>query len=211
VFSGGDVLRIEDGFLRSVGLGADLTQPLSLAVDTQGLYYDASRPSDLECILQETALRRGARARCSITKYNVGSSHWARPIGYMRVVLVVGQVESDAALRYGAPGICSNLALLQTIRRCPEAYIIYKPHPDVVAGLRAKGSDASSCTRRWCDEVVTGVSMDRLLEQVDEVHVLTSLSGFRSLLRGRRCSPMAAFRRLGPDAGCAAAPGEREC
>ena len=42
------VLRIEDGFLRSSGLGADLVRPLSLIIDDLGIYYDASAPSRLE-------------------------------------------------------------------------------------------------------------------------------------------------------------------
>ena len=43
---------MEDGFLRSVGLGSDLTAPASLVVDRQGIYYDPSKPSELESILQ---------------------------------------------------------------------------------------------------------------------------------------------------------------
>ncbi|MDQ1244566.1 MAG: capsular polysaccharide export protein, partial [Campylobacterota bacterium] len=42
---------VEDGFIRSVSLGSDLTQPFSLVVDTQGIYFDPSTPSDLEKIL----------------------------------------------------------------------------------------------------------------------------------------------------------------
>jgi capsular polysaccharide export protein len=99
------------------------------------------------------------------------------------VLLVPGQVESDASLAYGAPGIRTNLALLQAVRRDnPDAFIVYKPHPDVVAGLRAKGADEDE-TRQWCDEVVVDVAMDALLPQVDGVQVLTSLAGFEALLR----------------------------
>ena len=32
--------RVEDGFLRSRGLGADLVPPLSLVADDLGIYYD---------------------------------------------------------------------------------------------------------------------------------------------------------------------------
>ena len=46
------VLRIEDGFLRSVGLGVDLIRPLSWVMDGRGIHYDATRPSDLEHQLQ---------------------------------------------------------------------------------------------------------------------------------------------------------------
>ena len=38
------VLQVEDGFLRSVGLGADLVDPVSWVVDHRGV-YDAIQPS----------------------------------------------------------------------------------------------------------------------------------------------------------------------
>jgi capsular polysaccharide export protein len=189
------VIRLEDGFLRSVGLGADLVHPLSWVIDQRGIYYDATGPSDLECLLQGAEfgadlLARAARLRhrivdSGLTKYNVGKGSWRCPVAGMAVILVPGQVESDASLRFGAPGIAGNMALLQAVRVAnPQAYIVYKPHPDVVAGLRAKGQDEGEA-RRWCDEVVVDVAMSEMLAAVDEVHVLTSLAGFEALLRGR--------------------------
>ena len=50
------IFRLEDGFLRSVGLGADLVRPMSWVVDRRGIYYDPRSPSDLEVILSETEL-----------------------------------------------------------------------------------------------------------------------------------------------------------
>lgn len=191
-----EIIRLEDGFLRSVGLGADLIRPLSWVMDRRGMYYDATRPSDLEVLLSQTeftdALLARAAALCGrivdagLTKYNVGAAVWRRPAGVARAILVPGQVESDAALDCGAPGIRTNLGLLQAVRKAhPDAYVVYKPHPDVVAGLRARGA-AEDAAGRWCDEIVVDVSMDEMLLQVDEVHVLTSLAGFEALLRGRR-------------------------
>lgn len=193
---GVEVVRLEDGFLRSVGLGADLVRPLSWAVDWRGMYYDATHPSDLEILLSKTEFTDAMRARAAtlrerivdagLTKYNVGAAAWRRPAGLKRVILTPGQVESDAALDYGAPGIRTNLGLLQAVRKAnPDAYVVYKPHPDVVAGLRARGS-AEETAGQWCDEIVEDASLDELFSQVDEVHVLTSLSGFEALLRGRR-------------------------
>ena len=189
------LLRLEDGFLRSVGLGADLITPLSWVVDTQGLYYDATRLSDLEEILARTdfapaLLKRAAALRASIlrsglTKYNVGASDWSRPPGVQRIILVPGQVESDASLALGAPQVRTNMGLLQAVRRAnPDAYVLYKPHPDVLAGLRAKGVGEDGALR-WADAQVTEVGMGLLLPLVDEVHVLTSLAGFEALLRER--------------------------
>ena len=190
------VLRMEDGFLRSVGLGAELVRPLSWVVDGRGMYYDATAPSDLEWILathrfDEAQCIRAAQLRAQIvasrlTKYNVGSSVWARPLDARRVVLVPGQVESDASLAYGATGERSNMGLLRTVRAThPHDYIVYKPHPDVVARLRKVGVNEQDAIA-WCDEVLTDVSMGDLLPLVDEVHVLTSLTGFEALLHGKQ-------------------------
>ncbi|MCM5679018.1 capsular polysaccharide biosynthesis protein [Schlegelella sp. S2-27] len=189
------VLRLEDGFLRSVGLGADLVRPLSWVIDRRGIYYDATTPSDLEWLLQETAfdpplLERAKRLReritqAGITKYNVGSGEWARPATAQRVVLVPGQVESDASIALGARGVRTNIALLQAVRQvAPEAHIVYKPHPDVVAKLRRAGAGEADASR-YCDEIVVDTPMHLLLDRVDEVHVLTSLAGFEALLRGK--------------------------
>lgn len=186
--------QVEDGFLRSVGLGADLVKPLSWVIDSRGLYFDATRPSDLEALLQDGTLTRALRTQGAqlrqrivdgaLTKYNLAGAPWQRPPGDRTVVLVPGQVESDASLRFGSPELHTNLALLKAVRHArPRAWVVYKPHPDVVAGLRARGPEEAEAAR-WCDEVVTDARMDQLLAQVDEVHTLTSLSGFEALLRG---------------------------
>jgi capsular polysaccharide export protein len=160
------------------------------------MYYDATCPSELEQILQTTAFGPGMVARAKalreritalgLTKYNVGAATWQRPETRGPVILVPGQVETDASIRFGAPGVRTNAGLLRAVREAnPGAYVIYKPHPDVVAGLRRKGigeDDAYS----WCDELLIDVSMAALLNEVDEVHVLTSLAGFEALLRNRR-------------------------
>ncbi len=194
------VICLEDAFLRSVGLGADLVRPLSWVMDTGGMYYDATRPSTLETIFRENSfdealLRRAAVLRerivsAGLTKYNVGTGTWTRPAGKSRVILVPGQVESDASIAYGAPeGVCSvrrNMDLLRAVREAnPDAYVVYKPHPDVLAGLRTKGVDEDAALQ-WCDEQVVNVSMSEMLGQVDEVHVITSLAGFEALLRGKK-------------------------
>ena len=190
------VARLEDGFLRSVGLGADLIRPLSWVVDWRGLYFDSRQPSDLEVLLAETVfpdelLQRAASLRERVvaeglTKYNVGAMPWRRPAGASRVILVTGQVESDASIVYGAPEIKTNLGLLQAVRRAhPDAYLLYKPHPDVVAKLRAQGKGEVEA-EYWCDSMVVDAPMGELLREVDEVHCLTSLAGFEALLRGKK-------------------------
>jgi capsular polysaccharide export protein len=193
------VVRLEDGFLRSVGLGADLIAPLSLVVDRKGIYYDATRPSGLEELLgsaeftpellQRARALRERLVAARLTKYNVGTSTWRRPATLARVILVPGQVETDASLEFGAPGIRRNMELLEAVRReNPDAFVIYKPHPDVEARLRARGA-ADERALEWCDLTLGNEAMADLLHEVDEVHVMTSLAGFEALLRGRlvRC------------------------
>jgi capsular polysaccharide export protein len=192
------VIRLEDGFLRSVGLGADHVRPLSWLADRQGLHYDATRPSDLETYLATHKFTREERERAAalrariveggLTKYNVGVRIWRRPQNGRRVVLVPGQVESAASTMLGCPGEKTNVELLRAVRNLNrDAYIVYKPHPDVVAGLRPPGPTEHEA-RRWCNEVVTDAVMSELIQEADEVHVLSSLAGFEALLRGKAVS-----------------------
>ncbi len=187
-------LRIEDGFLRSSGLGADLIRPLSWVIDDLGIYYDATQPSRLEKILSDThwseeQLNRAEQLRQSIidaqlSKYNLAGRLWKRPEdSEQTVILVPGQVPTDASIRLGCQSINTNSGLLTAVRENnPDAYIVYKPHPDVIAGLRKKDSNGSEFDA-LCDEVVIDADGMHMLTEVDEVHTLTSLMGFEALIR----------------------------
>ena len=188
-----NVVRVEDGFIRSVGLGGDLIRPLSWVIDDVGMYYDATRPSKLENLIQHYNFDSEIKSRAEVlidsllsgklTKYNVGVFDWKRPNTSKPILLVPGQVESDASIEFGSPVIRTNLELLKRVREArPDAYIVYKPHPDVVAGLRKRG-DRENAASHWADEIVTHANMADMLEHVDEIHTLTSLTGFEALLR----------------------------
>lgn len=188
------VLRIEDGFLRSVGLGVDLIRPLSWCIDAQGIHFDSTRRCDLETLLATSTFtaeqcRRAAALRARIvaggfTKYNVGRGRWRRPHAKAPVILVPGQVPTDAALSFSMLEPTANLALLRAVREAnPDAHVVYKVHPDVVARMRAERESVAQA-RELCDEVVGDVNLAELLTEVDAVHVLTSLAGFEALLRG---------------------------
>ena len=104
-----------------------------------------------------------------------------------------GEVEDDASVRLGGGAIQSNQALLQAVReRCPDACLIFKPHPDVESGKR-RGRLAEREALRHCDVILRRASAAAAIAAVDEVHTLTSLLGFEALLRGvpvvdlRRC------------------------
>ncbi|MEP1613887.1 MAG: capsular polysaccharide biosynthesis protein [Roseobacter sp.] len=185
-----DMLRIEDGFLRSRGLGAELTPPSSLVIDDLGIYYDASKPSRLEMLIaQSQQLRPHQLMRAEklirqiknagLSKYNQQGAHPELPKGHR--ILVVGQVEDDASLIHGGADVRTNLALLKRTREeNPEAVLIYKPHPDVEAGLRAGAIDLESLA----DIFAHNADPAFLLGEVDEVWTMTSLLGFEALLRG---------------------------
>lgn len=193
---GVSLLRLEDGFIRSVGLGAHFVRPLSWVTDDLGIYYDASVPSRLESLLANiefdsalvarAAALRQALCDAGITKYNVGGGAWQRPANASRVILVTGQVETDASIRFGAPAIQRNMELLKAVREAnPDALVLYKPHPDVRHAVRKPGQHEHAAAA-WCDQVLDDEPLASLFEQVDEVHVLTSLSGFEALMRGKK-------------------------
>ncbi|WP_170604311.1 capsular polysaccharide biosynthesis protein [Ruegeria arenilitoris] len=185
-----DVTRIEDGFLRSRGLGAQLVPPMSLVTDNQGIYYDPTRPSQLEdLITRRETLRADQRLRAErltarlvsdrLSKYNIGNSTPGLPKGHR--ILVPGQVEDDASIQLGTGSIRTNRDLLLEVRKAnPDAILIYKPHPDVEAGLREGQLDANYSA----DYVVQDCDPAELLIQVNEVWTMTSLLGFEALLRG---------------------------
>ncbi|WP_197090399.1 capsular polysaccharide export protein, LipB/KpsS family [Cupriavidus basilensis] len=194
--AGVPLYRVEDGFIRSRGLGSDLYPPMSIVVDRRGIYYDPASGSDLETLLANTVfpdalLRRARNLRAmlvthGITKYgsDAGPAIAPLPAG-RRCVLVPGQVTDDASLRLGGAGIDSNLELLRRARAAePDAYIVFKPHPDVEAGHRP-GALADDLILRHADAIVRGTPLPPLLDAVDAVHTLTSLAGFEALLRGR--------------------------
>lgn len=189
------LLRMEDGFIRSVGLGSNLVAPLSLVIDDLGIYFNAQTPSRLEQILlgqefneQDLVLAKKLRNRlieANIGKYNVGNSGFRLNVTDKTAILVPGQVEDDASIRFGSPEIKKNLDLLRKVRELnPNAYIIYKPHPDVVSGNR-QGHIPTEQAVEFADEIVENANILDCINQVDEVHTMTSLAGFEALLRGK--------------------------
>ncbi|MEZ5656092.1 MAG: hypothetical protein R3E04_09435 [Sphingobium sp.] len=195
--SGARTMRMEDGFVRSVGLGSDLIPPLSLVLDRRGIYFDPHQPSDLEEILANAEFSaaelenahqvRNFIVEHGITKYNLEprrTPEWQ--CAGRDVILVPGQVEDDASIRFGCTDVRTNFDLLKAARAAsPGAYIVYKPHPDVLSGNR-QGKVALTQAMQWADRIETELSVISCIEACDEVHTMTSLTGFDALLRGKR-------------------------
>ncbi|XDJ36454.1 MAG: capsular biosynthesis protein [Burkholderia sp.] len=186
-------VRIEDGFLHSCGLGSDISPPCSQVIDRLGIYFDATRPNELNVLLNTAMFDEAelARAHClrqsiiraGLSKYNLGrrAPDWTAPEA-KPIILIPGQVADDASIRLGTGYISTVQALLDEVRaRRPDAFIVYKPHPDVMSvnrnGLVEVGRSA--------DLVDTDSDLISLIDRADEIHTLSSLSGFEALLRGK--------------------------
>lgn len=190
------LMRIEDGFIRSRGLGAKLTLPCSLCFDDIGIYYDARTPSSLEKILNTSDIDETMQNRArnlintivdgGLSKYNLKTAQASLEFDTnKKIILVPGQVEDDASVRFGGDTITSNLDLIKAVRaKNLDAFIIYKPHPDVMAGLR-EGHTARNDALSFADKIEEGGDIIALINAADEVHVNTSLTGFEALLRGK--------------------------
>ena len=193
--------RVEDGFLRSRGLGSDYVAPASLVIDMQGMYFDRHQPSELENLLNtydctdEQCLRamklRESIVASGISKYNTGAYNNAQfgrsPAGSGKTIcLIIGQVENDESIRRGCDAISTNTALCQAVRRKrPEGYLVYRPHPDVESGNR-KGMVCGNVLNSCVDEVDSDLPITMALNRCDELHTMTSLTGFEALLRHRK-------------------------
>lgn len=188
------IAELEDGFIRSAGLGANCVPPLSAIVDFSGVYFDPADPSDLEQILEHGDISHGLCQRAAalreqlvhsgVSKYGQTTCRVERPSGSCRRVLITGQVEDDRSMLSGGAGL-SNLELIKRARAIEgDAWLIYKPHPDVEAGHR-KGHIADQEVFRHANEIDRTTPITALLAVIDALHVITSLAGFEALLRGK--------------------------
>ncbi|EIT8298620.1 capsular polysaccharide biosynthesis protein [Campylobacter jejuni] len=191
------VSLVEDGFIRSISLGSDLTRPFSLIVDDKGLYIDPNKPSKLEELLQNEIFDENMLNRAKniikillenrFSKYN-GLKHENLKINAktgQKIILIPAQVEDDASMILGGFGL-STLDLLKEVRsKNQDAYIIFKPHPDVLSGNRV-GLKDETLILEFCDEIVKDCSIDSAIKIADEIHTITSTSGFDALLRAKK-------------------------
>lgn len=190
-----EALRVEDGFLRSVGLGLRHVHPLSLVIAPGRPHFDGRGPNSFDACVAEAdftpaLLARAAALRARIvalrlSKYNLPSAETLPDTGGRQAVLVPGQVVTDASIRFGAGAIRDDAALLKAVRaRFPTAFLLYKPHPDTLSGLR-RGRLAPRAALEMADAVVERADIATCLDWADRVATITSLTGFEALLRGK--------------------------
>ncbi len=193
------VWYVEDGFIRSSRPSASRTPPLSLTLDRSCPYFDCRQASELELLLNsfdfasDSALLSRAKAGIrllldhGVSKYNAGPDDSAKKLygpKRLRRVLVVGQVEADASIRFGCAEKFSNNDLVRlAAKEHPEAQVLYRPHPDVLSRVRHIGSDPKEI-EHLCQIIDQKLSIAEALKTVDHVYTITSLVGFEALLRG---------------------------
>jgi len=189
------VFLVEDGFIRSLTLGSSFFKPASLVIDSRGIYFDPTRESDLEYILNNYIFDEALIDRAQnlitlllenkISKYNHLADKEIK-VPNKNIKLVIGQVDDDMSIKKGGYGF-NSLKLLRIVKENSNSddFIIYKPHPDVVAGIR-KGVVEEKELYNYCDMIVIDTSLDSCFKVANEVHTITSLSGLEALMRGKK-------------------------
>ncbi|GAB5459476.1 MAG: capsular polysaccharide biosynthesis protein [Henriciella sp.] len=193
-----DVWHLEDGFLRSKGLGADHIHPSSLILDrSDGIYYRSDKPSSLENYLATHKFTEAERGRAAhyirkitasnLTKYNIGEKNSGYTISETaKNVIIFGQCEDDQSILFGSPKVRTNCQLIEKVLiDFPNSNIYFRPHPDVTAGLRRRLSDETQYQDRIT--IMSGsFPIWSNIQKFEVVCVMTSLAGFEALLRGRK-------------------------
>ena len=193
------IYRIEDGFVRSADLGARRVLPYSLVLDTTGIYFDGTRSSDIEHLLNTADITHTEQQAATyaieliktlqLSKYNLPMNANAPALpprnGRKRVV-ILGQVDKDLSMVYGNPENWDARRMIETaVAENPGADILFRPHPEVYARIR----ENAVCYRRFSSSVTISpptVPLPQLLDTADHVYVISSLSGFEAVLRDIR-------------------------
>jgi capsular polysaccharide export protein len=178
-------------------LGSNLVKPASLVIDSRGIYFDTTRDNDLNYYLgnidvsqQQLTIAKIFQKIIiakNISKYNcqvIKSPNW-KPRN-KKIILIPGQVDDDASIKFGALEIKNNIQLLKKVRDLNKnAYIVYKPHPDVLVKNR-KGFIEKNEVLKIADYYEDKCSIISCINCCDEVHTNTSLAGFEALIRNKK-------------------------
>ncbi|WP_352309719.1 hypothetical protein [Psychrobacter sp. W2-37-MNA-CIBAN-0211] len=192
-----DIWRVEDGFIRSANLGASGATPYSLVFDKSGLYYNSNNPSDVEKILnshdfninsnltEEASKLLQLIIDLKISKYNPPAIFHDTSLKLKKRVLVIGQVDNDASIRYGNPDKWTMEDMVRLAKyEHPDAEILYRPHPEIFKGFQ-ESNFKNTNVELFAEILSPDEHIIELLERVDHVYTITSLTGLEALLRGK--------------------------
>ncbi|MDE1991489.1 MAG: capsular biosynthesis protein [Rhizobiaceae bacterium] len=184
--------NLEDGFLRSVGLGKAGAVPLSIVVDDLGLPVDAGRPSRLERLIAGAGTEAGEIGKAireqivrhRISKYNhLPHKEPAIERTRKRRLLLVDQVVGDISVGKALGSAASFERMLADALATGEQCVI-RTHPDVMAGYRKGYLREAAKKHPGALFLQDPVSVASILDVVDEVWTVSSQFGMDALLRG---------------------------
>lgn len=200
---GKKIIFVGDSFLRSINTMADKNaeerykKGISFTFDDLTCYFDATRPSRLEVLLNDKNFRineeqlRRAR-KCidfivsnRLTKYNYQPIYTPN-IGRKGVkkVLVVDQSYGDMSILKGFGDDSTFEKMLQAaIEENPDADIIVKTHPDTIAGQGGYYTKLKQEGNIYLQ--TTPINPISLIEYCDKVYVCTTQFGFEALMCGK--------------------------
>lgn len=200
------VLLTEDGFIRSLNTWVGnynntLNKSHSVLFDSRAYYFDATKASDIENLLNDFNLRitpeQRVEARRLINKIvsNKVSKYNHQPIVTpsigregKRKVLIVDQSYGDFSIAKGMADDTTFEKMLEAaINENPDADILVKTHPDTIAGKKAerKGYYQDLVEHDNIYKVTFPINPYSLLEVCDKVYVCSSQFGFEALMAGK--------------------------
>lgn len=193
------VVYLEDGFIRSHGIGLSGEPGLSIIIDDLTPYYDATQASRLETFLASNKLvSKKIQTYCQncieriikhkISKYNDAPRHKLQ-IGRhdRKKLLIVDQRYNDMSVTYGlANSQTFEDMLSDAINYYHDWDIIIKQHPDSIKGGKSSyfNTERLSFAKEMNNIFIIDYDINpySLLELIDEVFVCTSQLGFEACM-----------------------------
>lgn len=176
-------------------------KPRSVVFDTLGFYFDATRKTQIESMLNDSNLivtpKQRAEARRLINKLvsNKVSRYNHQPIKKVNIgradypkVLVVDQTFGDRCITLGKADESTFAKMLRkAIEENPASDIIVKTHPCVIDGLKCYGHGYYDSLKEHANiyKVTFPINPYSLMEICDKVYVCTSQFGLEALMAGK--------------------------
>ena len=191
----GEFLLLEDGFIRSFGLGVEGSPSFSIVKDDIGIYYDATVSSKLEHILNSYDFESDSelmciakKARFKIIEYKISKYNNFKEVDLSYLdngkekVLIVAQTYGDSSLEYGLGNFFSTKEMIDdAIKENSNAEVYIKIHPDVLSGK--KDSDINEIDiPPSCHILTDNANPIELMSYFDKVYTKTSGMGFEALI-----------------------------
>ena len=195
----GKVLFIEDGFIRSFGLGVNGSPSFSMVKDNIGIYYDATTSSTLEELLNsynfskdQSLMKKAKEAKAKILEYKISKYNNFDDINLSYLdtkkekILIIAQTDGDSSLKYGLANTFSTQEMINdALSDNIYAEIYIKIHPDVLAGRKVSDIVVEELPTR-CKVLKENINPLVLLNYFSKIYTKTSGMGFEALLLDKK-------------------------